>query len=365
MDTDKQPIFIHIPKTGGTSINCVMKGTEWQTPLNYHYRHLDPDTKISNAGDIFDSKINIQYQDEYLFMMLRNPIDRLISEYYYIRKNIIFMDMLSPPANNFLEYVSNHQTANGMLKFLLGKRIYSSDIISDANSAIDTIEALDIHVGIFEQYDRSLSYFKHTGNFTWPETISVKRATLNRPKVQQISSQEMKVIKDNNKADFALYEYAKARLLKKTNGIAVEKIKYKGGKLDFVIPYTLWNCILDIELNNRQFILENKKFFVTLNVYLHKTVTTGKDYTKCWVKMFKKAVNDYFKGTKFAKEIKKIKRTCIVDEVIAIARLIDRASSDKLMGLDLGNPKIKLALTDEMSKVFTQDDTISKGNIKW
>jgi hypothetical protein len=81
--------------------------------------------------------------------------------------------------------------------------------------------------------------------------------------------------------------------------------------------------------------------------------------------MFKIAVNDYFKGTKFAKEIKKVKRTCIVDEVIAIARLIDKASSDKSMGLELGKPKIKLALTDEMSKVFNQDDTISKGNIKW
>ena len=84
MDTNKQPIFIHIPKTGGTSINCVMKGTEWQTPLNFHYRHLDPDTKVSNAGDIFDRENYNQYQDEYLFMMLRNPIDRLISEYYYI-----------------------------------------------------------------------------------------------------------------------------------------------------------------------------------------------------------------------------------------------------------------------------------------
>jgi hypothetical protein len=365
MDKNKQPIFIHIPKTGGTSINCVMKGTEWQTPLNFHYRHLDPDTKVSNAGDIFISKNHAQYQDEYLFMMLRNPIDRLISEYYYIRKNSIFMDMLSPPANSFLDYVSNHQTANGMLKFLHGKRIYSSEIISNANQVIDAIEALDIHVGIFEQYDRSLSYFKLTGDFNWPETINVKRATLNRPKLQQISPQEIKAIKENNKADFMLYEYAKARLLDKTNGLAVEKIKYKGGKLDFVIPYTLWNCILDIELNNRQFILENKKFFITLNVYLHKTVTTGKAYTKGWVKMFKKAVNDYFKGTKFAKEIKKVKRACIIDEVIAIAQLIDNASSDKSMGLELGMPKIKLALTDEMSKVFNQDDTISKGNIKW
>ena len=363
----EQPIFVHIPKTGGTSINCVMKGTEWQTPLNFHYRHLDPDTKISTAGDIFDSNNIEQYRNEYIFMMLRDPIDRLISEYYYIRKNTLFMDMLSPAPKNFLDYVSNHQTANGMLKFLMGKQMYSSDSITvkQAEDAISIIEQLDIHVGIFEEYDRSLSYLRDTGNFNWPDTIAVKRATLNRPNVKQLSKAEIAAIKQHNEADFLLYQYCQQRLQQKSADIAIKRIKYKGGKLDFVIPYTIWNCILDIELNNRQFILENERFFVTLNMYLHKTVTNGKAYAKGWIKMFKSAVNDYFPKTPFAKEIKKVKRNCPIDEIIAIAKIIDKASTTPTMGLSLGTPKIKLAITNQMAAVFEQADTVEKGNIKW
>lgn len=367
MTKPQQPIFIHIPKTGGTSINCVMKGTEWQTPLNFHYRHLDPETKTSTAGDIFDANNINQYQGEYIFMMLRDPIDRLVSEYYYIRKNTLFIDMLSPKPKNFLDYITNHQTSNGMLKFLMGEQMYSpKDItLKEAEEAINIIEKLDIHVGIFEEYDRSLSYLRDTGNFNWPDTITIKRATLNRPHVKQLSKNAIATIQENNKADFLLYEYCQQRLQQKSADMAIKRIKYKGGKLDFVIPYTMWNCILDIELNNRQFIVENERFFVTLNMYLHKTVTNGKAYAKGWVKMFKSAVASYFPKTIFAKDIKKVKRSCPIDEIIAIAQIIDKATITPTMGLSLGIPRIKLALTNEMARVFEQEDTIEKGNIKW
>ena len=51
----------------------------------------------------------------------------------------------------------------------------------------------------------------------------------------------------------------------RTQKLAINKIKYQGGKADFIIPYTMWNCILDFELSNRTFIEENITFFVTLN----------------------------------------------------------------------------------------------------
>ena len=367
MTINKQPIFIHIPKTGGTSINCVMKGTEWQTPLDYHYRHLDFDTKMSTCGDIFEAKNTEAFQKEFIFMMLRHPVDRLISEYYYIRKNSLFMDFLTTKPCNFEQYVENPQTANYMLKFLDGQRIYSEKELtqSRAEQIIALIDTLDIHVGIFEEYDRSLSYFSEAGDFNWPQTIDIKRATINRPNVKQIPSNVLQKILENNQLDLQLYQHCKAKLIERTQKLAINKIKYQGGKLDFVIPYTMWNCILDIELNNRTFIEENKKFFVTLNTYLHKTVGTGKEYAKNWLKLFKKSVAIYFKDTKFGKQIKQIKKLSPIDEIIAVAKVIDEATIKPSLGLDIGNPKIKLLLTPIMGEALKGDDVIKKGIIKW
>lgn len=363
----QQPIFIHIPKTGGTSINCIMKGTEWQTPLDFHYRHLAFETKTSTCGDIFDVRNIEKFSNEFIFMMLRDPVDRLISEYYYIRKNAEFMDFLTTEPTSFAEYVENPQTSNYMLKFLDGQRIYSEKQMTQerTDEIITIIDQLNIHVGIFEEYDRSLSYFSQVGDFDWPETIDVKRATINRPSIKQISSDILQKIRANNDLDFQLYQHCKTKLIERTQALAIRKFKYQGGKLDFIIPYTVWNCILDIELQNRTFIEENKKFFVTLNIYLHKTTGSGKEYAKNWMKLFKKSVALYFKGTKFAKQIKQIKRNSVIDEIIAVARVIDEATSKPSMGLELSNPKIKLLLTPEMGAVLNQQDVIKKGEIKW
>tara|TARA_R110000751_G_scaffold116604_2_gene216559 strand:- start:349497 stop:350600 length:1104 start_codon:yes stop_codon:yes gene_type:complete len=363
----QQPIFIHIPKTGGTSINCVMKGTEWQTPLDYHYRHLAFETKTSTCGDIFDIKNVEKFKNEFIFMMLRDPVDRLISEYYYIRKNAEFMGFLTPQPKSFSDYVDNPQTSNYMLKFLDGQRIYSESKLTQARAdeIISLIDQLDIHVGIFEEYDRSLSYLKDVGDFDWPETIEVKRATINRPTIKQISADILHKIREKNTLDEQLFQHCKARLMERTQTLAINKFKYQGGKLDFVIPYTVWNCILDIELTNRRFIEENKRFFVTLNVYLHKTTGSGKEYAKNWMKLFKKSVAIYFKTTKFAKQIKQIKKPSAIDEIIAVARVIDEATIKPSMGLDIGNPKIKLTLTPEMGAVLEQPDVVKKGEIKW
>jgi len=362
-----QPIFIHIPKTGGTSINCVMKGTEWQTPLDYHYRHLAFETKTSTCGDIFDIKNIEKFKNEFIFMMLRDPVDRLISEYYYIRKNVEFMDFLTTQPKSFSDYIDNPQTSNYMLKFLDGQRIYSENELTKerALEIISLIDQLDIHVGIFEEYDRSLSYFSDVGDFVWPETIEVKRATINRPSIKQIPSEVLDKILAANQLDMQLYKHCKAKLIERTQKLSINKFKYQGGKLDFVIPYTVWNCILDIELKNRTFVEENKIFFVTLNIYLHKTTGSGKEYTKHWMKLFKKSVSLYFKASKFGKQIKQIKKTSPIDEIIAVARIIDEATIKPSMGLDIGKPKIKLSLTPLMGEVLQQNDVIEKGVIKW
>lgn len=364
----KEPIFIHIPKTGGTSINCVIKGTPWQTPVDYHYRHLVFETKKSNCGDIFQPENLDAYRNEFIFMMLRHPLDRLISEYYYIRNNQDFMQYLSTQPHSFEEYIDNPQTSNYMLKFLDGRRIYDSNTEMSEQRTDDIIRIIDelnIHTGIFEQYALSLSYLSNVGQFNWPDTIEVKRATLNRPDIRQISNALRSRVLEKNAMDMKLYNHCLARLAEKTKTLAVQKIKFKGGRMDFVLPYTMYNCILDVELQNKTFIETNKTFLVTLNHYLHKTVTSGKEYTKTWLTLFRDSVNFYYPNTRFAKQVKSIKRADPLDEVVAIARLIESVPQNPGLGIDITHPRLQLRLTREMAQVMRREDAVSKGTNKW
>ena len=62
-------LFCHIPKCGGTSVNSSI---EKISPLEYHYY----------IHRILQYDIN-SYTDYYKFSIIRDPIERLVSLYFY------------------------------------------------------------------------------------------------------------------------------------------------------------------------------------------------------------------------------------------------------------------------------------------
>lgn len=353
----KKPIFIHIPKTGGTSINCMMQETDWQTIPDYHYRHIIYQTKQSNSGDIFDQSLVKKYKQEFIFTMLRHPVDRLVSEYFFLRKHDEFMSLLESQPSSFEEFIELKQTSNYMLKFLNGDYIYDEREMDEkrADEIIASIDELDIHVGIYEHFDLSLNYFTAVGGFEWPKKIEIKRATINRPHIKSISKSVQQKILKNNALDLKLYQHCLDKLLVKSAELPKTRFQYKGDKFEHILPYTTRFCILEIELQDMHFVEVNKSFLMTLNVYLHKSVKTGKEYSKKWVKLFKEHVAYYYPGTKFAKNIKQVKRSTSIDEIIAIAQVIDVASKDMTLSLEIEKSKMQFRMNASMEKVFTDE----------
>ncbi|MGR3607282.1 MAG: sulfotransferase family 2 domain-containing protein [Sulfitobacter sp.] len=69
IDHEKKFVFVHIPKTGGTSVSAFLGHA--QRPKNPH--HVDPETPVKYAS--------------YLrFCFVRNPWERLYSSYNYAQK---------------------------------------------------------------------------------------------------------------------------------------------------------------------------------------------------------------------------------------------------------------------------------------
>lgn len=84
-------IFIHIPKCAGSTIedalqddSCILRKNTWPNNLNVTYplNHLTLD-------DVEKSKIIFPHFSKYYsFTFTRNPFDRLVSEYFYLKKRL-------------------------------------------------------------------------------------------------------------------------------------------------------------------------------------------------------------------------------------------------------------------------------------
>ena len=321
-------IFIHIPKTGGTSINTAIQNTEWQTEPNFHYRHIVLKSKLSNAGDIFLKKNIEKYRQYKIFMMLRHPVDRLISEYYFIKERKNFMELLNKKPQSFESYIKNRQTQNGVITFLKGRRFYDikQPTENDLDDILNGIDELPIHIGIFEHFADSLQYFTQVSKIALDKKIDVKRMTFRRPSVEEISEDIKNLILEKNALDWELYQYGLDKFQQIKSDLKKSEFIFNKDKYSHVIPYAAQTCLFEFCMENKKYIQQNLKFFRDMTFFLLKkrNIRDGKTYTELWNDSFVKAVSEHFPKTDFYESIKSISANIDpLDLTCEIAKTID------------------------------------------
>jgi len=328
---NKENIFIHIPKTGGTTINCVINKSEWQTTPDFNYRHILYETKRSNTKDIFNPLNYDKFRNYNIFMLLRNPIDRIISEYYFIKDRPEFMNLIKPTPKNLISYIKNKQTQNYMVGFLVGKRMYDEDLVNkeDLNLVINTIKNLDIKVGIFDYYKASLNYFSSITKIKIPKKIEVKRITLNRPKIQDVSQEIKGLIIENNQLDFELYTSFKKEF--EALNISEKNVDFKTNKYNYIIKYTERFNLLEIGLKDKKFIVNNNHYFNSLNNHFHKNlkITDGESYVASWNASFLKCINNQFPNSNLSKKLADINIKNHLEKTEKICTILNTILSSK------------------------------------
>jgi len=333
----KENIFIHIPKTGGTTINTSMQNTYWANEPNFHYRHILLKEKRSNSGDIFLPSNCEKYSNYNIFMMVRDPVDRLISEYYFLRERKNFMDLLKKKPRDFNDYILNPQTQNYTIGFLVGKRIFdiSPTNENDLDRVLDSIEDIPIHVGIFEQFEKSLSYFEHITGIKWKNKMEVKRMTFNRPNKETISPETKQLIIDNNQLDTELYEFCMDLFQNKTQSIKQRNITFIKDKYNHVIPYSAGTCLFEFCMENKHFLKLNLPFFKELTFYLLKNlkITSGVRFVSVWNATFIKAIRTHFPDSTLLNELESTYfiNSEPLEQILEIAKKTDKLLEDPVI----------------------------------
>jgi Galactose-3-O-sulfotransferase len=228
-------IFIHIPKAAGTTLRPVI---ERQYRKYKIYRAYDssrrwPGTPAILVGLSEERKREIGLilghikfgahsylpQKSVYATMLREPVRRVLSEYYYIMEH---------PEHPFFSKVRNGnmtvedylrrrvdpESLNGETLFLCGE-LQSNGVLRGVNDeslvkAKDNIRKFFPIVGILEKFDQSMLLFKKI--LQWRTVYySVENVTRFKPRPKSLPDRVIRLIRDFNQLDIELYDFALRR----------------------------------------------------------------------------------------------------------------------------------------------------------
>ena len=220
-------LFIHIPKTGGSTFIGHLKdslGVKHDIPTHKTDKIKHIEIKHVNFEDnerkfIFPKVFhhNFKYNGK-IFIIIRNPIDRLLSEFnfqYHIlngkngNKQAAIISKLKPTPQSFEEYIEFEETHNYQAKFLIGRPINDKKPVNiDEFSAItNSFDSLPFFFGTTNNYNEFLNIFESETKIKLKKNVVVRKKAPKALKIK-ISKQTKERIKALNHFDFALYDYA-------------------------------------------------------------------------------------------------------------------------------------------------------------
>ena len=228
-------IHLHIPKTGGTTLRDIIQ-RQYQSEKILMIPKLDESEDI--LKEVSTSQINqlklIQGHLKYgihnhfhrrakYFAIIRDPINRVLSTYYYVLSQKNNPQNLSTSNNQMTiyDYVQsgvNPFLINEQTQLISGKTgnidnpiIKSEELFSLAK---ENIENDFLFLGITEMFDETILILKNMLGWHMPY-YSIANRTKNKPNYDAVDPTVISFLKEHNQLDIKLYNITKTSLLNK------------------------------------------------------------------------------------------------------------------------------------------------------
>ncbi len=194
LDRDHKIIFVHIPKTAGNSITRALFDAE-------SYGHYPVKKYLE-----FDSQL---FENSFKFSIVRNPWDRLVSAYFYLKKGGIgkydneFSKRHLTNFRSFSEFVeglSDPKINNVLLRWTHFKP--QSDYILDN----DGVNRMD-YIGKFENLNRDFAIIKDKLGITEARLCKINQSNHKKYTEYYASKKMIDTVGDIYKMDIELFGY--------------------------------------------------------------------------------------------------------------------------------------------------------------
>lgn len=193
---DKQILYIHIPKTGGTSIenlfNYKLNFSKYHLPrylTEHQLQHLSLD--YIYRYDLLDLE-----EIDFIFTIVRNPYTRIISEYYWSQYN------KKMTFTKFLIYVK---------RILCTNNTSDDDYIhyTKQSKFIKSSTSIPIKIFKFEQFDKIYEYLKKLfPNLKYRHNYKTNVTnSLSKMSIDDLSYEDISLINELYEDDFHRFGY--------------------------------------------------------------------------------------------------------------------------------------------------------------
>ena len=226
-------IFIHLPKTAGTTLGRIIEFE--YNPLKIYT--VDPyfirwsNAHLSNLPaqrlakfEVFKGHLGFGLHEKLpqtstYITVLRDPIDRAISTYYFMSTYVLHprYRQIKRAGWTLEDFIQKFPRNNIQCKYLTG-----ADWDAECNQAMCEQAKHNLAnyfsvVGISERFDETLALMKL--EFGWKlSTYSSFNKTKRRPKKHDVAGSTIQLICDYNRFDLELYSFGQALFQKKLDG---------------------------------------------------------------------------------------------------------------------------------------------------
>lgn len=226
MSTDAAIIFIHLPKCGGTTLNRIIEWEYAPTTVfsvdpsffrwSYHQLIKWPARRLARMrvfkGHMPFGLHKLLPQPATYISILRDPIDRAVSEYHYALSRKIHPQHRTMRRLTLEEYIRTTPHSNVQTKLIAGLQNGYDFLAGDCTdqTLATAKENLARHfsvVGPAERFDEALALAKLTFNWRIRHYANFN-VTRSRPSSDSIPRRTRELIAERYRFDLALYQHA-------------------------------------------------------------------------------------------------------------------------------------------------------------
>lgn len=244
MHTKDVIFFIHIPKAGGTSMRRIVINNfnidkVWQLPGNFTKQFILPNNCIEKIQDGKTSVVigHMTYgahkytppSHNYKYIsMLRDPVNRAISNFYYAKankKHYLYQTIqkFNGDINRFIPEIHNWEYANPYCRTFANPQFQIDKKISQTNleQSISNIDRDNAFVGLTEYFNESLFLLN---KFCGIKYFCIPHENKNPTNIDKnlIKPETIAIIKQRNLLDYKLYNHVKKNLIAKIDSCKKE-----------------------------------------------------------------------------------------------------------------------------------------------